>query len=386
MKIVEAISDTNIGGAGVLLLNRLCAQPDYKKNTVVLIPKNSQLAELLKKNNINVAELTLNGNKSFNLNDCIKIYCFLRKNPTDLINTHGFLSARFAAFFCNVPVKICTRHCVFKTPKKYKIYPIRKALGTINSILSNRFIAVAYSARDNLEELGVKKEKISVIINGSKKLKRLTNKEKSNVRKKYNIKANDFVIGIFARLESYKGHDTLIRAAKIITQKNKNFIFLVVGEGSEKNKLLNMVKRHGVADKFIFTGHINDITPLMNITDINVNCSRGTETSSLALSEGMSIGKPCIVSDWGGNPYMVNNKINGLIYKTDNYRELSKCILMLYKNKKLYSKLSDGAYERYKRELNIENSSKKTYRLYESLYAKKSKSQNRCGDCKIDYK
>ena len=385
MKIIEAISDGNIGGAGILLLNRLSARPEYKKNTVVLIPKSSQLTEMLKKNEIKVVELPLNKNRSFDFEDLAKIYFFLKKHPTDIINTHGFLSARLAAFLCNVPVKICTRHCVFETPKKYKIYPIKKVIGTLNSLLSDRFIAVAHSARENLLELGIKKEKISVIINGSKKLKELSSREKLNIRKKYHINKNDFVVGIFARLEKYKGHDTLIRAAEIITKNNKNFVFLVVGEGSEKNKLYTMVKRHGVSDKFIFTGYVKDITELMNITDINVNCSRGTETSSLALSEGMSIGKPCIASDWGGNPYMVNNKVNGLLFKTDNYRELSKCILTLYKNKKLYSRLSDGAYERYLSELNIEASSKKTDRLSESLYVKKLKLQNRGRDSKINY-
>ena len=45
MRIIEAISDTNIGGAGILLLNRLACTDTEKYQTTVILPKGSMLME-----------------------------------------------------------------------------------------------------------------------------------------------------------------------------------------------------------------------------------------------------------------------------------------------------------------------------------------------------
>ena len=111
---------------------------------------------------------------------------------------------------------------------------------------------------------------------------------------------------------------------------------------------------------------VDDVAPYMNITDINVNCSIGTETSSLALSEGMSLGIPAIVSDYGGNPYMVHNGVNGYMFPKRDARDLSEKIL-LFENKELYKRLSYGAIARFEKELNARRMTKDTEKLYASL-------------------
>ena len=57
MEIIEAISDTNIGGAGVLLLTRLAADRKMREKTLVVLPKNSALTPRLKEISTAVEEL-----------------------------------------------------------------------------------------------------------------------------------------------------------------------------------------------------------------------------------------------------------------------------------------------------------------------------------------
>jgi glycosyltransferase involved in cell wall biosynthesis len=109
----------------------------------------------------------------------------------------------------------------------------------------------------------------------------------------------------------------------------------------------------------------------MNITDINVNCSIGTETSCLALSEGMSLGIPAIASDYSGNKYIVKNKVNGLIFSQKDHIALAKSILLLVNDKKLYSYLSQNAKNRFINELNAERMTLETERYYLSMLKKK---------------
>ena len=65
MRIIEAISDTNIGGAGVLLLSRLECSSAEAEQTTVIIPKGSMLRERL--DALGVASIEVDGckNRSF---------------------------------------------------------------------------------------------------------------------------------------------------------------------------------------------------------------------------------------------------------------------------------------------------------------------------------
>ena len=167
-----------------------------------------------------------------------------------------------------------------------------------------------------------------------------------------------------------KAHATFLRAAKLICTSGRDYRFLIVGEGSERHSLESLAKRLGVADSVIFTGFCENITEYMSLFDININCSVGTETSSLALSEGMSLGIPAIASDYGGNPYMVRDGVNGFLYPQGNAEELAKKILLL-EDKKLYEKLSRGARERFESELNARRMTRLTEKLYSLLLKKR---------------
>ena len=68
----------------------------------------------------------------------------------------------------------------------------------------------------------------------------------------------------------------------------------------------------------------------MNVLDVSVNASFGTEATSLALLEGMSLGIPAVVSDFGGNPGVIYEGENGYLFPTKNshamYEKLKKVI------------------------------------------------------------
>ena len=110
-----------------------------------------------------------------------------------------------------------------------------------------------------------------------------------------------------------------------------------------------------------------------NITDINVNCSVGTETASLALSEGMGLSIPCVVSDFGGNPYMVKDGKNGIIYPRGDSVALADSIEVLCNDYTLYEELSRGARKRFDEELNVNHMTEKTYEFYELMLRNYSK-------------
>ena len=101
---------------------------------------------------------------------------------------------------------------------------------------------------------------------------------------------------------------------------------LVAGTGDYEDEIRAKISELGIASNVIMAGFITDVTGIMNILDLNLNASFGTEATSLSLLEGMSIGLPAVVSDFGGNPGVVQHGVNGLIFKKcdsdDMYQKL----------------------------------------------------------------
>ena len=123
--------------------------------------------------------------------------------------------------------------------------------------------------------------------------------------------------------------------------------FLLIGDGSCRAELESQARALGVADHVIFTGFVDDVAPYYALMDVNLNCSIGTETSSLALSEGMSLGVPCIATTFGGNPYMVTDGKNGFLVPERDPAAMAEKICALIDDPALRQKLSAGALSAY---------------------------------------
>ena len=368
IKVLEVISDTNIGGAGVLLINRLKHVDASKFKTCVVVPRGSALVSRLKDMGAECVEIDVRGDRSMDVRAVKKFCDVIRAYSPDIVNSHGCISARIAAKLCGVPVKICTRHCVFPVSKRYRI--IKPFVATFNASLSDVFIAVAESAKENLISLGVPQNKITVIINGAEPLKICSDEQKAAIRESLGISADTPVLSFCARLEKCKGHEWFLESLVLLKKRGVKVVTLFIGDGSQRQFLEQKCRELGIWNEVRFIGFAYDTSPYMNIANININCSVGTETSSLALSEGMSLGLPAAVSDYGGNTYMIKHGINGLVCKCYDSEAMAENIENLIKHKKFYAKLSYNARLRFRDELNAANMARKTYELYEKLYKK----------------
>ena len=367
IKVLEAISDGNIGGAGVLLCSRLKNSDKGKIETIVLAPEGSKLIKRLKGIGIKVIGVGCRANRSFDIISIFKLVRIIKNIRPDIINAHGWLSFRIAAAICGVKIRLYTRHCTFPLKRFFKFKITKAVFGFFTKVLSHHVIAVAGVVKENLIDMGVDRREISVIINGCEALRPASAAEIRTLRSYYGIADDVRIIGINARLERYKGHECLLNAISLLKGRVPLVCF-VIGDGSIRKELENKCKELGIVSNVIFVGFVEDVSPYINALEININCSTGTETSSLALSEGMSLGKPAIASDFGGNPYMVRDRVNGLIFPQNHSWSLAEKILLLLMDKDLYAKLSRRATERFKNELNAKKMTEKTEDLYEKLY------------------
>lgn len=343
-KIIEVSSDTNIGGAGKCLL-ALLENFDYSSFEVkVVLPKNSLLKPHIDKLNIPVIEVDGIADKSLDAGAIGELKRIFKAEKPDLVHTHASMSARIAARQAGAKV-IYTRHSVFKPSKKISHGPGKLINGMINNYLADGIIAVAEAAKDNLTDTGVSAKKIRVILNGVDALKETSESEKSQLRERFGVKSGEKVVSIVARLEDIKGHEYFIEAADELIKKGIKARFFIAGTGSYENVLKEKVKAMNLTDNVIFTGFITDVDKLMAITDVQANASYGTEATSLALLEGMSIGIPAVVSDFGGNPGVIKTGRNGIVVPKQNSHALAEGLEKLLTDDELYKKMSAGARE-----------------------------------------
>lgn len=366
IKVIEVSSDTNIGGAGKCLLT-LLENFDYSKFEVkALIPRRSLLKPSIEKLGIPVIEVDGIADKSLDFTAVKELKRIFKREKPDIVHTHASMSARIAAKQAGAKV-IYTRHSVFSPSKR-----ISKGIGKIiNGIVNNHYadkiIAVAEAAKDNLTDTGIKESKINVILNGVEGLLPVSSDEERIIKKRFELPDGYKAVSIVARLEDIKGHDYFIEAADKLLRKGIKARFYIAGTGSYEQHLKEKVKKLNRQEQIIFTGFISDIDKLMSITDVQANASFGTEATSLALLEGMSLGIPAVVSDFGGNPGVIKNGENGFVVPKQNSEALAEKLEMLLTDEKLYSDMSEKAKEIFERTFTASAMTQKTEALYTEM-------------------
>jgi len=369
IKVVNVISDTNIGGAGKCLLAYLEYADTAAFDISVILPKNSLLKPLVEALGFTVFEIDAMSDKSLDFKAIRRLKKLFKQIKPDIVHSHASMSARIAARRAGVKI-VYTRHSVFEPPAR-----ISKGLGkAINGMVNNHYcdgiIAVAEAAKQNLIATGIKESKIEVILNGVEPLAKLSADEKTAVRKECGIAPEQRVISIVARLNVVKGHEYFIRAAKMVLESGIDARFIIAGTGETEGRLKQLTLELGLEERIIFAGFVDDVTPVMNITDILVNASFGTEATSLALLEGMSIGIPAVVSDFGGNPGVITDGKNGLIFMQRNTQDMHRALMTLLNDDDILQEMKASAEEMFSERFTAEIYSANIENFYKRLLDK----------------
>lgn len=370
IKAINVISDTNIGGAGKILLSFLEKYDRERFDVKVVIPKNSQLKERIEALGVPAIEVDGMADDSKGKAAEAELLELFKTEKPDVVHTHASLGARRAAKKYGKCAIVYTRHSVFDQPSWKKSFPFKQINGHVNNSLADRVIAVSPAAKENIVEVGVDPEKIQVIFNGVAPAVKLTGEEKAAVREKWGVGADDFVCAIIARLEEVKGHEYVLKAAKKLMDAGENVKIMIAGNGSIENRLKAMAEDMKLTN-VIFTGFIREIHEIENIMDVQLNASYGTEATSLSLLEGMSLGVPAIVSDFGGNPYVIETGVNGIVVPKRDENALCDAILKIKSDRELYDKCSEGAKKVFSEKFTVESMTRQIEDVYTELSAKK---------------
>ncbi len=357
IKVCHVLTDTNIGGAGTALVNLLTACDRERFAFSVVLPYGSAAAPLVEKTGADIFFAHGIADRSAAPAAIPALTRIFRRLRPDIVHTHASLSARLAARAAAVPVIIMTRHCADPLPRVFSA-----AGGILLRGCCTRAIAVGDDAADALAACGFPRERIDVILNGTAPLREPTEAELDAAREKLGINKDDFTVGIFARLEKRKAHEVFLEAARLCTEKAPDIRFLVVGDGSRRTELEEMSRRMGLAERVRFCSFCPDIAPLMALCAANVNTSVPGEVSSLAITEGLSLGVPPVVSRCRGNELLTDGC--GIVTTPGSAASTADAVMKLYSDRGLQKELSAAARRRYAEHFTALEYAKRTEAVY----------------------
>jgi glycosyltransferase involved in cell wall biosynthesis len=133
-------------------------------------------------------------------------------------------------------------------------------------------------------------------------------------RKELGAQRNDIVVAVLARVDPMKDWETIRAAVRDLP----NVITVALGKSTDE-----FPPQH----RFIGLGWREDVVRILSGTDIFLLGSAFGEGTSLALTEAMLCGLPCIATDVGGNATLLGDA--GVIVKTRNPHAIRDAIVEL---------------------------------------------------------
>lgn len=169
------------------------------------------------------------------------------------------------------------------------------------------------------------------------------------------------VVTYVGRLESVKGVDDFLAAVAPLLQEFPGLKAQVVGWYPEKHPLVEQYQR-----QVAFLGRQDDIPDILGRTDIFVLPSY-SEGLSNALMEAMSSRCACIASDVGGNRYLIENGVSGLLFPAGDREALRAHIRRLLQDPAKRTSLGEAARARIDEVFSWEKVGKQYAALFESI-------------------
>ncbi len=299
---------------------------------------------------------------------------FCRNEKIDIVNTHHSHARHMLllARLCGLDSKVVfTRHCILSG---------MPYIGAFYFNLIDMNIAVSNEVKKSLLRGGISANRAAMVYGGIDidKFSRPRVEQVEMIRNRFS-RSGVFNIGIVARYNSgkvfkpdnptMKGHEFLFRA---LASLPGDFNLLVIGVWGDRDiqNLKLVAEYNGLSPaKLTFFDFQKDIAPFYKIMDLNILPSQ-KEGLGLTLIEAMAAGVACIGADSGGIPEIIDDGVNGLLFKPGNIKDLSEKIRILQEDTETRSLFIKNGREKVARLFDIRQTVAETEKIFYSLVTK----------------
>lgn len=236
-----------------------------------------------------------------------------------------------------------------------------KEYETLWSVLNNVTV-LSNNMQEVLINIGCPENKIS-IIHLSRKLDDIIFKNKPN-------EIENFIS--VGRLTEKKGHSDTINAFKKALDQGFKINLKIIGEGSLKEDLQNLIIENKIEKNVKLLGAIKNEDTLQALynSDAFILCSKTAnngdqEGTPTVLVEAQAIGLPCISTYHAGIPEMLPDENKKLLAEEGNVEQIKDCIIKLINtDKSELIKVVERGRKKVEEEFNLEKEVMKLINIY----------------------
>ena len=362
MRVLEILSDSNRGGAGVYLENYAAnASPDTE--IVAALPQGAMMAGRLRRAGAQVVECALHADTSFDRHDVAVLRTCIETFAPDVVHTHGSLSGRIAARLAGRCKTVYTKHTLSPPRRGIK----GRAAAALDNRVTDAAIAVSRAAQDNLLQDGLDPSKVFLIYNGITGFSPAGPEQKKRAREALGIPQGGIVAACVARLEPVKNHRMLLEAfAQAACGDGPPLTLLLCGDGSLRQPLEALAARLPGGDNVLFLGEREDVAPVYAAADFFVLTSH-SENMPLTVLEAMSAGLPALLTDVGGMSEAARENETALFTAPQDRQRTARALRALADDGALRLRLGAAARARFEQTFTAQVFARQTDSLYRKL-------------------
>ena len=334
-------------------------------------------SEIIKKEGFTYHEILI----SRNINPVLDFKAFkllknlMKEESFDLVHTQtskaGFIG-RFAAHSAGVPAIVHTAHnwsfhaLLPSWQRKFYFFLEKKAAKWCDAIIVDTKAVREYGLKFGV----VSPEKLYQVYMGinTDRFLPFDQERKNKTRQSMGIGLGKTVVGSIARLVPDKGVEMLIECAREMKDA-KDVIFVLVGDGGLRASFENKVAEYGLSDKFIFTGHIDDVVPVLNTFDVFCLPTL-REGFGVVFAEAQACGVPIVATRIPPLKEVVQDGVTGYLISPYSAESFADGIQKLFDEKRR-EEMSQEARRFVQDNFDIKNINEKTFAIYERLWKDK---------------
>ncbi|MCM3599802.1 N-acetyl-alpha-D-glucosaminyl L-malate synthase BshA [Robertmurraya korlensis] len=189
--------------------------------------------------------------------------------------------------------------------------------------------------------------------------------DSSHLKDEYGILPEEKVIIHVSNFRPVKRVQDVVRTFEKIT-KGIPAKLLLVGDGPEMTVVCKLVKKLNIGDKVLFLGKQDNVEELYSISDLMLLLSE-KESFGLVALEAMACGVPCIGTNVGGIPEVIDHGQSGYICELGDIEDMSDKAINLLRNSAKHQQFSEASVKLVREKFQATTIVKQYEDLYKSL-------------------
>jgi glycosyltransferase involved in cell wall biosynthesis len=216
-------------------------------------------------------------------------------------------------------------------------------------------------------------ERIRVIYNGVN-LARFAPVEMAEIprlRAQLGLPAEGPWIVCASNLRPEKGISDLLVAARTVSARRADALFVILGEGPMLPRLQQETQHLGIGRRVRFLGLRSDVHRFMAAADVVAVPSIWQEPAGLVVVEGMAVGRPVVATRVGGIPEYLEDGVTGILVEPRSPEQLAQAILRLLDAPDEAAAMGRAGRKRVEEQFSMEGWVEDTIQLYDRALGEK---------------